>query len=74
ADQIRYGYKLMMYEEISNEKLELLMKLYENIYGQEGLIRQVAQTKYESKEEKHAKAMRIVANTMFNLDEFIMKN
>lgn len=74
ADQIRYGYKRMMYREISDEKLDLLMKLYNNISGHEGLIRQVAQTTYESKEEKHAKAMRIVANTMFNLDEFIMKN
>ena len=48
--------------------------LDENIQGEKGIIKQVAQQAGESPEEKHAKAMSIVANAMLNLDEFIMKN
>ncbi len=73
-EQMKFGYKLMMYKDIAEDKLEILTKLYENIQGEQSLIKQVAQQAGENPEEKHAKTMSIVANAMLNLDEFIMKN
>jgi len=74
SDQIRYGYKLMMYKDIPGEKLDILLKLYENIKGEKSLIRNVVRRSDEQHGEKHINAMSIVANTMLNLDEFIVKN
>ncbi len=71
-DQIVHGYKLMMYKDISDEKLEVLVNFYNSIIGGEGLMRKANYNK--SQDEKHFGAMTIVANTMLNLDEFIMKN
>ncbi len=73
ADQIKYGYKLMMYKEIEEEKLEILLRLYDEV-NEEELIKNVAYRVNEFPNEKHRRAMNIVANTMLNLDEFIMKN
>lgn len=71
SEQIRFGYRLMMHEDIPRAKLEILMKLYENV-NQKGLIKTVAK---KSNEELNAEnAMILVANTMLNLDEFLMKN
>jgi hypothetical protein len=73
TDQIKYGYKLMMYKDIPDEKLDILLQLY-NQFNDDGLIKNVARRTNESSDEKHKRALNIVANTMFNIDEFIMKN
>ena len=73
SDQIRYGYKLMMNKDIPDQKLEVFLHLY-NQFNEEGLIKNVARQTNESADEKHKKAISIVANAMFNIDEFIMKN
>lgn len=72
-NQIKYGYELMMNEEISNEKLIILLNLHVKL-NEDGLIKNVANTLGNSEEGKHEKSMVIVANTMLNLDEFLMKN
>ncbi len=72
SDQIKHGYKLMMYKDISDEKLEVLVDFYNSIIGDEGLMKKVSLN--NSQDEKHFNAMAIVANTMLNLDEFIVKN
>jgi len=72
-DQIKKGYKLMMCEEISPEKLEILVDLY-NELNKGNLIESVASNEGNNRKEKHEKAMIIVANSMLNLDEFLMKN
>jgi len=73
SDQINYGYKLMMCKDISDEKLEILLKLYKSL-NNENLVKNVAYHEDNSPEEKHLQAMRIIANTLFNIDEFMMKN
>ncbi|HSH20058.1 MAG TPA: DUF1553 domain-containing protein, partial [Draconibacterium sp.] len=73
SDQIRYGYKLMMYKDISDEKLEILLKLYNGL-NDESIIKNVVYQADDLPEEKHLQAMKIIGNTMFNMDEFIMKN
>lgn len=72
-DQIKYGYKIMMNKDISVEKLEVLLDLYDDLNGK-NLIKMAAYQKTDSQAEKHEKSMIIVANTMLNLDEFLMKN
>ncbi|MCK5279745.1 MAG: DUF1553 domain-containing protein, partial [Cyclobacteriaceae bacterium] len=74
SDQIRYGYKLMMNKDIPVEKLDVLLKLYESIKGENSLIKKVVRRSAELQDEKHINAMSIMANTMLNLDEFIVKN
>ena len=73
-NQIRFAYKRMMYKDISDEKLDVLLELYENIYKEDKLAEKDKSTAINSSEERHAKAMYVVANTMLNLDEFITKN
>jgi hypothetical protein len=73
ADQIGYGYEVMMNQKISSEKLDVLLDLYEKI-NDEGMIRKAAYRANDSVWSKHKKAMIVVANTMLNLDEFLMKN
>ncbi len=72
SEQIAYGYHLMMYKDISREKLDVLLGLYNDLTKEE-LIKNVGY-KGESPIDKQHHAMEIVANTMLNLDEFIMKN
>jgi hypothetical protein len=74
SDQIKYGYKLMMYKDLQEDKLEILLKLYENLGEDQQVIEQVALQTNQKPEEQHLKSMSIVANTMLNLDEFVMKN
>jgi hypothetical protein len=73
-NQIRYAYKRMMYRDITDEKLEVILNLYKNIYSEEKLAENDESTSIGSLEERHAKALYVVANTMLNLDEFITKN
>ncbi len=73
SDQIRYGYRLLMYEDIPEEKLQILLRLYENI-SKEPLMKNVSNKPDQSPDEKHLQSMYILANTMMNMDEFIMKN
>lgn len=71
--QIRSGYKSMMSSEISDEKLQVLVDLYNEVNRTE-LIKNVSDKNRISEKEKHEQAMVLVANTMLNLDEFLMKN
>jgi hypothetical protein len=73
TDQIKYGFKLMMNKDISDEKLEVLVNLYNSI-NQESIIKNVAYKPGSDSAEKHTEAMNIIANTMLNLDEFLTKN
>ena len=63
----------MMNKDISDKKLEVLLRLY-NQFNDKGLIKNVAYRSDETSDEKHKRAINIVANAMFNIDEFIMKN
>jgi len=73
-NQIRYAYKRMMYRDITAEKLDVMLDLYDTIYREEKLAENSETSFVGSLEERHAKAMVVVANTMLNLDEFITKN
>jgi len=72
-DQISYGYQLMMCMPISKEKLEILINLYKSVKN-DSLIKTVALGDTNNNSDDHLAAMKIVANAMLNLDEFIMKN
>ena len=63
----------MKSKDIPGEKLEVLLRLY-NHFNDDSLIKNAAYRTDEPSDEKHKKAMSIVANAMFNIDEFIMKN
>jgi hypothetical protein len=73
SDQISRGYQLMMLKDISDEKLKILLNLYKTL-NKDNLVKNVAYQAGTSPEERHLQAMRIIANTMFNMDEFMMKN
>jgi hypothetical protein len=72
-DKIKYGYGLMMADSISEPKLNILLDLY-NELNKEELITNVALTDDQEKQDILAKSMLVLANTMLNLDEFLMKN
>ncbi len=72
-DQIKYGYKVMMNKSISQQKLGVLMKLFHDL-NEEDLIKHAAYQPGNANQENHEKSMIIMANTMLNLDEFLMKN
>ena len=71
--QISYGYGLMMNREIQPAKMDVLLNLYSQI-NDRGMVKNVVLTQNSLMDEKHEKAMIIVANAMLNLDEFLMKN
>ncbi|MCB0688759.1 MAG: DUF1553 domain-containing protein, partial [Saprospiraceae bacterium] len=67
-DQLKYGYRKMLFKEIPDDKLNVLTDLYANMSANP-----------DSKEEmnnagEHLRKMKIIANTMFNLDELVTKN
>ena len=72
-EQIAYGYKLMMNENIAPEKLQVLIDLYNQDSGS-SLIKTVAITEEEKDHETQGRRMAVIASTMLNLDEFLMKN
>ena len=72
-DQIKHGYHLMMNKNISMDKLDVLLDLYNELNGNHP-IKLAAYTKADTRDKKHEKSMIIVANAMLNLDEFLMKN
>jgi len=63
----------MMSDSISEQKLEVLAKLYDDL-NKEDLMKTVALTEGNKKQDMLAKSMLVLANTMLNLDEFLMKN
>ena len=73
TDQIRYGYKLIMFKEISDEKQNVLVELYKNLNNDE-LVKNISDNENDNQAEMHTKAMNIVASTLLNMDEFLMKN
>ncbi len=73
SQQIKHGYKLIMYKEIADEKLDILLKLYRSLNKSE-LVKNVSYQTGNSPDEKHLQAMNIIANTLLNMDETIMKN
>ena len=72
-DKISYGYNLMMSDSISSAKLDILVGLYNNL-NEEDLIKNVANSNNAKKQDVLARSMLVLANTMLNLDEFLMKN
>lgn len=72
ADQITYGYQVMMHRPISQAKLEVFLDLYHKS-EEKKLIRNVSY-KREGEADSSVRAMIVVANAMLNLDEFLMKN
>jgi hypothetical protein len=66
-DQINYGYRQMLFKNISAEKLNVLLDLYDNLSKVD-----LHNSNFNSTE--HFRKMKIVANAMFNLDEFISKS
>ncbi len=72
-EQIKHGYKLIMYKEISAEKLDVLLKLYNRLNNPE-MVKNVSTGPNISIDEKHIGAMNVIANTLLNLDETMMKN
>ncbi|MCB0669617.1 MAG: DUF1553 domain-containing protein [Saprospiraceae bacterium] len=70
-DQIKYGYRQMLFKDITSEKLDVLLSLYRNI-KKDGVKQHWDHDEVNS--EEHFRKMKIVANTMFNLDEFISEN
>jgi hypothetical protein len=73
SNQIKHGYKLIMYKEITDEKLDILLKLYKDINNVD-LVQNVSFQPDNSTVENHSQAMNIIANTLLNMDETIMKN
>jgi hypothetical protein len=73
SEQIKLGFQLMMNDEISPEKLDVLLNLYDEVH-EKSLIQNASYSSDNIHGEKHFNAMLIVANTMLNLDEFLMKN
>ena len=63
----------MLNRTIPQEKLDVLLELYQQINGKE-IIQNVSYSTSQADEVKHEKAMIVVANAMLNLDEFLMKN
>ncbi len=72
-EQISHGYQLMMSMPVTREKLDILVKLYNNVKN-DSIIKTVTLSETEKQDNPHLAAMKIVANAMLNLDEFIMKN
>ncbi|MDZ7605418.1 MAG: DUF1553 domain-containing protein [Cyclobacteriaceae bacterium] len=72
-EQISHGYYLMMCMPITEEKLNILINLYKSVKN-DSLIKTVALRETDKNDSAHLAAMKIVANAMLNLDEFIMKN
>ena len=73
SNQIKHGYKLIMYKDITGEKLDIILKLYNDLNSVD-LVKKVSYQPNNSAVEKHSQAMNIIANTLLNLDETIMKN
>jgi hypothetical protein len=73
AEQIKYGYQLMMYKEISDEKLDILLKLHDDL-NKGDLFQNVSYSENNKPGKKHTQAMNIIANTLLNMDEVMMKN
>jgi hypothetical protein len=72
-EQISHGYQLMMCMPITEEKLNILINLYKSVMN-DSIMKTVALSETDKNESAHLAAMKIVANAMLNLDEFIMKN
>ncbi|MBK8501064.1 MAG: DUF1553 domain-containing protein [Saprospiraceae bacterium] len=69
-DQINYGYRQMLFKNISPEKLDVLINLYYNLDTVDS-----QNSKFiDLNSSEHFRKMKIVANAMFNLDEFISKS
>jgi len=67
-EQLRYGYKLAINKEISEQKLSHLVNLYK-----ESLDYYKANPALNKTDDTEIAAMTIVANTILNLDEFVVK-
>lgn len=75
SEQLKYGYWLLTYEDISEEKLHLLQTLFEDAilaYSSGEPLPDLPDAK-APKEKKTWAAMMLVGNALFNLDEIIVK-
>jgi hypothetical protein len=77
-DRIKWGYFRVMGKDIDTKKLELLVQLYNETYqhyndkGSDKDLPEIA-LKQKGKNKLTLSALTVVANTLLNLDEFIVK-
>ena len=76
--QLEFGYKKVMGRALNDKKLELLKELYHDALGHyEEDIKIIdfpaSASKRSGKERYDLAAMTVVANTLLNLDEFVVK-
>ncbi len=76
TDQIRYGYQKAIGHGASTAELSILEELFENSIEKirTGGSDARSLTKFAKDEEEEFAALIVVANTIMNMDEFIMKN
>ena len=76
--QVSKGYELMLYKKIPQQKLDVFVKLYNQALAEykKDDSAAVAFSNEKNKNEKSAEraALKLVANSMLNLDEVITKN
>jgi len=76
--QVSKGYELMLYKKIPEQKLDVFVKLYNQALAEykKDDSAAVAFSNEKNKNEKSAEraALKLVANSMLNLDEVITKN
>lgn len=77
-NRIAAGYEAMLYKKISEQKLDILMKLYEQAKNDfsknETKALEFTGSETPGNDLADRAAMKLVANTMLNLDEVITKN
>ena len=78
-DRLEAGYRMVMFREPSPEKVDDLQRLYEEAlqhYRQKALLasREVEKEPSSEQPAPEISALRLVANALLNLDEFITKN
>jgi hypothetical protein len=75
-EQIKFGYKKLLFKEPSKQKLDLLEKLYQetlvDFRRRKGKSKEVFHQTVSSQVDETASLM-LVANSMMNLDEFLTK-
>ena len=76
--QLRFGYRKVMGQQIKKEKLNLLIALYQDAIDHYGTATEIVELPIlavgiSGKKKHELAAMIVVANTLLNLDEFVVK-
>lgn len=77
AKKIQYAYEAMMYQPLSEVRQKALMKLYEEAldqYKKNQLAARAMMGEPKKETSPDVAAMTVVANALFNLDEWVNKN